>query len=493
MIFNSLTFIVFFLLVFGLYWFFFSKNSHLQNAFLIVASYVFYGWMDWRFLLLLSFTIVSSFLIGNGIYKLKQQGETLENEIKSACLRKAKLLSALNIVLNVGILFFFKYCNFFIESFVDAFSIFGIDLQIAPLRLILPIGISFYTFQALTYTIDIYRGKITPTKDALAFVAFVSFFPQLLSGPIGRAQSLIPQFEKKRVFNYNDAVDSVRQMLWGFFKKVAVADTCAIYVNKVFGDYQNQPSLALIIAAIMFTIQIYADFSGYSDVAIGVGRLFGIRLMRNFNVPYFSRNVAEFWRRWHISLTSWFTDYIYIPLGGNRVSKSKVVRNTIIVFLVSGLWHGANWTFVVWGALHALLFIPGIVFYKRIKYKEVIGLNGIKTVTVREWGGVLLTFILVTIGWIIFNSKTIADAYGYISGIFTHSFTEHFRFTIEYMFYVALVIIMFIVEWINRRRDHGLEISYVKRPIIRYIIYYILFIVIWCLWGGEQNFIYFQF
>ena len=366
MIFNSLEFILFFIISFGLYWAVFRKNARWQNLFVILASYVFYGWLDWRFLLLIAFTTISTFVIGGAIDRQLTKGQQ----------KTARWLSSLNISANVGILLIFKYFNFFIDSFVDAFSLFGYHIHVTPLKLILPIGISFYTFQALTYSIDIYQQKIKPTKDFVSFVAFVSFFPQLLAGPIGRASKLIPQFEQKRTFDYNEAVDSVRQMLWGFFKKVAVADTCAIYVNKVFSDYSNQPSLALIIGAVLFTIQIYADFSGYSDIAIGVGRLFGIKLMRNFNVPYFSRNVAEFWHRWHISLTSWFTEYIYIPLGGNRVPKWKVVFNTIVVFLVSGLWHGANWTFVVWGAYHALLFIPGILLFKRTKYKEIVAVGG---------------------------------------------------------------------------------------------------------------------
>ncbi len=483
MIFNSLEFVLFLGVTFSLYWASFGKNARWQNIFIIVASYVFYGWLDWRFLLLIAFTTISTFLVGAGIDRQLPKGEEGR--------RKARILSALNIILNVGILLVFKYFNFFIDSFVDAFSLMGYNIQIAPLKLILPIGISFYTFQALTYSIDIFQQKIKPTKDFVSFVAFVSFFPQLLAGPIGRASKLIPQFEKRRIFDYNEAVDSLRQMLWGFFKKVAVADTCAIYVNKVFNDYANQPSLALIIGAVLFTIQIYADFSGYSDIAIGVGRLFGIKLMRNFNVPYFSRNVAEFWHRWHISLTSWFTEYIYIPLGGNRVPKWKVVTNTIIVFLVSGLWHGANWTFVVWGAYHAILFIPGILLFKRTKYKEVVAVGG--GISCKEVFSIIWTFILVTIGWVIFKSDSITDAYNYLSGFFTHSWSDHFSFNIENKFYVLLACVMFIVEWMNRKKEHGLEISNIKSPVIRLTIYYFLFLLVWCLWGGEQHFISFQF
>jgi D-alanyl-lipoteichoic acid acyltransferase DltB (MBOAT superfamily) len=352
MLFNSIQFALFLPIVFLLYWFVFDRfisksrwQLRLQNALVVVASYVFYGWWDWRFLLLIAFTSLCSW--GSGL---------LIGKSKTG--REAKTWTTLNIVLNLLSLAIFKYYDFFVTEFAQLFHISTDGLL---LKVILPVGISFYTFQALSYSIDVYRGKIEPTKDIIAFFAFISFFPQLVAGPIERATNLLPQFLKKREFDYDTAVDGMRQILWGLFKKIVVADNCAVYVDQVFSTYTNQTGSTLLLAAIFFTFQIYGDFSGYSDIAIGTAKLFGIRLMRNFNVPYFSRDIAEFWRRWHISLTTWFRDYVYIPLGGSRVNKAKVVRNTFIIFLVSGFWHGANWTFIAWGAYHAILFLPLIL------------------------------------------------------------------------------------------------------------------------------------
>ena len=358
MLFNSIEFAVFLPIVFFLYWFVFNRNLKLQNFFVVVVSYVFYGWWDWRFLFLIAFTSFCSWYSGLLIERYK-------NEHK-----KAKMISILNIVLNLLILGVFKYYDFFVTSFANLFL--GGKTDGLLLKIILPVGISFYTFQALSYSIDVYRGKMEPTKDIIQFFAFVSFFPQLVAGPIERATNLLPQFDKPRRFDYDDAVDGMRQMLWGLFKKMVVADNCAFYVNQVFSDYSSYSGSTLLLAAVFFTFQIYCDFSGYSDIAIGVAKLFGIRLMRNFNVPYFSRDIAEFWRRWHISLTTWFRDYVYIPLGGSRVSSAKVIRNTFVIFLLSGLWHGANWTFIVWGAYHALLFLPLILTGKNRKYTNQV-------------------------------------------------------------------------------------------------------------------------
>ncbi len=368
MLFNSIQFALFLPIVFLLYWFvfdrFISKSKYqlrLQNAFVVVASYVFYGWWDWRFLLLIAFTSFCSWGSGMLMQRVENQqidpnltggGKSLEiNKLQ----RRKKLITTANIVLNLLILAIFKYYDFFVTEFAQLFHISTDGLL---LKVILPVGISFYTFQALSYSIDVYRGKIEPTKDIVAFFAFISFFPQLVAGPIERATNLLPQFLKKREFDYDTAVDGMRQILWGLFKKIVVADNCAVFVDEVFKTYTYQSGSTLLLAAIFFTFQIYGDFSGYSDIAIGTAKLFGIKLMRNFNVPYFSRDIAEFWRRWHISLTTWFRDYVYIPLGGSRVSKAKVVRNTFIIFLLSGFWHGANWTFIAWGAYHAILFLP---------------------------------------------------------------------------------------------------------------------------------------
>ena len=394
MLFNSAQFAVFLPLVFLLYWFVFdhfirgSKNQlHLQNAFLVVASYVFYGWWDWRFLLLIAFTSFCSW--GSGLLIGKANTK-----------KKAKAWMWINVVVNLGILALFKYYDFFVTEFAQLFHVSTDGLL---LKVILPVGISFYTFQALSYSIDVYRSKIEPTKDIVAFFAFISFFPQLVAGPIERATNLLPQFLKKREFNYDTAVDGMWQILWGLFKKTVVADNCAVYVDQVFSNYTNHTGSTLLLAAVFFTFQIYGDFSGYSDIAIGTAKLFGIKLMRNFNVPYFSRDIAEFWRRWHISLTTWFRDYVYIPLGGSRVSKAKVIRNTFIIFLLSGFWHGANWTFIAWGAYHAFLFLPLILTGKNRKYTNQVA-EGRVLPSLREVGQMLVTFFLAVFGWIIFRS-----------------------------------------------------------------------------------------
>ena len=354
MLFNSLEFILFLPIVFLLYWFVFNRSLKLQNLFIVVISYIFYGWWDWRFLILIGFTSFCSFLSGLLIEKYDDQPF------------KRKLVNTINIVINLFILAIFKYYNFFVGSFSEAF---GVDGDSLLLNVILPVGVSFYTFQALSYSIDVYRRTLKPTHNVINLFAYVSFFPQLVAGPIERATNLLPQFERERKFDYSKAIDGCRQMLWGFFKKIIIADMCAVGVNNIFDSYTQVGGGLLIVGALL---QIYGDFSGYSDIAIGCSKLFGIDLMRNFNIPYFSRDVAEFWRRWHISLTTWFRDYIYIPLGGSRVSKWLSIRNTFIIFLVSGFWHGANWTFVAWGAYHALLFIPLLLLNKNRKFKKTI-------------------------------------------------------------------------------------------------------------------------
>jgi len=345
MFFNSIDFAVFLLIVFILYWFAANKNLKLQNLLIVVASYVFYGWWDWRFLSLIVFSTIVDYTVG---LKLKKEDNQL----------KRKTLLWTSILVNLGFLGFFKYYNFFLDNFVTAFSFFGTEIRANTLNIILPVGISFYTFQTLSYTIDVYKRKLEPTKDFIAFSAFVSFFPQLVAGPIERATNLLPQFYKKRTFHYSKAVDGMRQILWGLFKKVVIADNCAVFANQIFNNSADMNGSTLVLGALFFTFQIYGDFSGYSDIAIGTSRLFGFNLMRNFAFPYFSRDIAEFWRRWHISLSTWFRDYLYIPLGGSRGGTLMKVRNTFIIFVVSGFWHGANWTFIVWGTLNAIYFLP---------------------------------------------------------------------------------------------------------------------------------------
>lgn len=474
MLFNSIEFAAFLPLVFLLYWFVFNRNLKLQNLFIVAVSYLFYGWWDWRFLVLIAFTSFCSW--GSGLLIRKSR----ENR------RKAKWINGINIAINIGILGVFKYYDFFATSFAKLFL--GGCTDGILLNLILPVGISFYTFQALSYSIDVYRGKLEPTRDIVQFFAFVSFFPQLVAGPIERATNLLPQFDKPRTFNYDQAVDGMRQILWGLFKKIAVADTCAVYVNSVFGSYQDQSGITLLLAAVLFTFQIYGDFSGYSDIAIGTAKLFGIQLMRNFNNPYFSRDIAEFWRRWHISLTTWFRDYIYIPLGGSRVPKAKVIRNTFVIFLVSGLWHGANWTFVVWGAYHAFLFLPLILLGKNRKYTDIVA-AGRHCPTLRELGQIVLTFALVVLGWIIFRADSLGMAWDYISRLFTSGGLKPIGSTLT----LISILLMLAVEWLHRQKTHGLEISYLNSHILKYTIYIGLAILMFFSYTNSESFIYFQF
>ena len=490
MFFNSIDFAIFLPIVFLLYWFVFNKNLRLQNLFIVIASYVFYGWWDWKFLILMGFTTLCSWI--SGVLILKVRGNTLVEKKKK---RYSQVITATNIVLNLIILGFFKYYNFFVDAFIDAFSLFGKDLNIHTLKIVLPIGISFYTFQALSYTIDTYRKQVEPTKDVVSFFAFISFFPGLVAGPIERAKNLLPQFQKERLFDYSKAADGCRQILWGLFKKIVIADNCATYVNEIFNSYQDHTGSTLLLAAIFFAFQIYGDFSGYSDIAIGTARLFGLDLMRNFNFPYFSRDIAEFWRRWHISLTTWFRDYIYIPLGGSRVSKIKVIRNTFIIFLVSGFWHGANWTFIAWGAFHALLFMPLLLSNKNRKNTNTVA-EGKILPSIKEVFQMGMTFLLIVIGWIFFRAESIGQAFDYIghicdSSLFTLPYMRAFMERFLPMF--VSIAILLIIEWIQRDKQHGLQLS-PKIPMpIRYCIYLLFIFLIHRYQGGSSAFIYFQF
>ena len=486
MLFNSIEFALFLPVVFLLYWFvfdrFIGKSKHqltLQNAFVVLASYLFYGWWDWRFLLLIALTSFCSW--GSGLFIGRAKTK-----------KKAKAWMWANIVLNIGILAMFKYYDFFVTEFAQLLHISTDGLL---LKVILPVGISFYTFQALSYSIDVYRGKMEPTKDIVAFFAFISFFPQLVAGPIERATNLLPQFQKKREFDYNTAVDGMRQILWGLFKKIVVADNCAVYVDQVFSTYTEQSGSTLLLAAIFFTFQIYGDFSGYSDIAIGTAKLFGIRLMRNFNVPYFSRDIAEFWRRWHISLTTWFRDYVYIPLGGSRVSKAKIIRNTFVIFLVSGFWHGANWTFIAWGAYHALLFLPLILLGKNRKYTNTVA-EGRILPTLKETGQMILTFFLAVIGWIIFRAESIGQAWEYVCGVFSKSLlSEPELFSDKMVLVVIPLSVMLLVEWFQRGKGHGFDFGNSPRyKVVRWCIYLSTALLIIALQQPKVSpFIYFQF
>ncbi|MBQ6978059.1 MAG: MBOAT family protein [Paludibacteraceae bacterium] len=424
---------------------------------------------------------------------------------KSSTLQIAKAWTAANIVLNLAILAVFKYYDFFVREFGQ---LFGISTESLLLRIILPVGISFYTFQALSYSIDVYRKKIEPTRDIVAFFAYVAFFPQLVAGPIERATNLLPQFQTNRKFSYNQAVDGMRQILWGLFKKIVVADNCATYVDQVWATYNTQTGSTLLLAAILFTFQIYGDFSGYSDIAIGTAKLFGIKLMRNFNNPYFSRDIAEFWRRWHISLTTWFRDYVYIPLGGSRpeipahiqnpdrYKKLIIIRNTFVIFLLSGFWHGANWTFIAWGAYHAILFLPLILLGQNRKYTNQVA-EGRLLPSFRESFQILLTFMLAVLGWIIFRAPHMPTLLHYLEGMLQWgTLRASYRFFLldENLVWPTnfLIIIMVLVEWFQRNKQHGLEMN-ISRWYIRYAIYLIICGLILYFCNSATTFIYFQF
>lgn len=518
MSFISFEYAVFLPLVCLLYWLVFRRNLRLQNLFVLVVSYLFYGWWDWRFLVLIAFTSLcswvsglmiqsSSDIPGSGLPSHDDSNAADDNKI----LNRNKWVGVANIIVNLLVLGTFKYFNFFSESFAALLDAVGMHSAPVILHVALPIGISFYTFQALSYTIDVCKGKIEPTRDIVAFFAYISFFPQLVAGPIERATHLLPQFQQPRTFSYQQGVDGCRQILWGLFKKMAVADNCAVLVAEIFCTYQQQSGSMLMLGAVLFAVQIYGDFSGYSDIAIGSAKLFGIRLMQNFKTPYFSRSIAEFWRRWHISLTTWFRDYLYIPMGGSRVSRIKVLRNTLVIFLMSGFWHGASWTFLAWGAYHALLFLPLILLGRNRKFTDTVA-QGRLLPSLKELLQMCLTFSLVVVGWVFFRSATIGDALHYLSmmchweslSVFGAFFTE--------MDYWWVIMVLLIVQWLQRGKEHGLQFgdghqangfqwsiaAFASRHrgialLGRWSAYLaILVAIVWCS-GNINTFIYFQF
>ena len=480
MLFNSYEFLVFLPIVFLLYWFLF-RGRQWQNLLVVMASYVFYGWWDWRFLLLIVLTSFCSY--GSGLLIEYYEGQR----------RKQQIVSTSNIVLNLGILGVFKYYNFFIDNLNALFGALGWHLDWLTMNIILPVGISFYTFQALSYTIDVYQKKLPATHNPMEFFAYISFFPQLVAGPIERATNLLPQFQQQRHFDYATAVDGCRQMLWGFLKKLVIADNCAMVVNNYWGHFAELPGLMLFLLGVLFTFQIYCDFSGYSDIAIGCARLFGFNLMRNFNFPYFSRSIPEFWRRWHISLTTWFRDYIYFPLGGSRCDKWKIIRNVYIVWGISGLWHGANWTFVSWGLFHATLLAVYNIFGINTKYKNVVA-YGRYLPNIKEIFQIALTFFLAVIGWIIFRAETMTQAVEYLSAMVTNRFFDVSALHGETYLFMGFALLA--VEWLQRDKQHALQFSS-NRPfnyrLLRWSIYYIILLIIVKYAGSSQTFIYFQF
>lgn len=491
MLFNSLEFLVFLPIVFVLYWFVFQKREW-QNLLIVIASYVFYGWWDWRFLFLIAFTSVCSYYSGLLIEYYRGRGD------EEGGMRRQRLVCASNLILNFLILGVFKYYNFFADSLAQlVWSLFHYQLDWVTLNVILPVGISFYTFQALSYTIDVYRKDVPVTKNIIEFCAFISFFPQLVAGPIERAKNLLPQFQHDRHFDYVQAVDGCRQMLWGFFKKVVIADSCASDLNPLWDSYADYSGVSLWLLALLFTFQIYCDFSGYSDIAIGCSRLFGIRLLSNFNYPYLSRSIPEFWRRWHISLMTWFRDYVYIPLGGSRCAQWKVIRNTFIVFGVSGLWHGANWTFVVWGLYHGTLIVLYKLLHANTKDKDILA-AGRRLPSLKELSRVVVTFGLAVVGWVIFRAENISQAWDFVSRMFLTAFDDFHPRLGSISTFMAILLLM-IVEYLQRDKVHVLQFSSGNRlfryAVARWTVYLAMLVAIFYFYFNtvSQEFIYFQF
>lgn len=485
MLFNSIEFIIFLPLIFGCYWLIPNRKLSYQNLFILVASYFFYGWWDWKFLGLILFSTIVDYSIG--IFLSRSHKKIAR-----------KLLLWISILVNIGLLGFFKYYNFFIENFTLAFNSIGIHVNQSSLDIILPVGISFYTFQTLSYTIDVYRQNIKATHSFLSFAAFVSFFPQLVAGPIERASHLLPQFENARKFDYKNAVNGMRQILWGLFKKIVIADNAAEIVNQIYSQSGEVSGNSLALAAFFFAFQIYGDFSGYSDIAIGTARLFGFDLKQNFAFPYFSRNIAEFWRRWHISLSTWFRDYLYIPLGGSKGNTLKKIRNTFIIFLVSGFWHGANWTFIVWGALNALFFLPLLLTEKNRKYMNNVSDNS-NIPPFKVFMQIIFTFSLTCVAWIFFRADSVQHAFEIINRIFSKSLIQYsgidFVGTRFHPLTVLVLICLFIlVEWLGRRQQFAIEhFRFYRIKSLKYGFYYLILIAIFWFNGSPQEFIYFQF
>ena len=488
MLFNSIDFAIFLPIVFVLYWFLANKNLKIQNFLIVVASYIFYGWWDWRFLSLIFFSTIVDYTIGK---KLKIE----ENKIKR------KILLWASILVNLGFLCFFKYYNFFLDNFITAFTFFGTEIKANTLNIILPVGISFYTFQTLSYTIDVYKRKLEPTNDFIVFSAFVSFFPQLVAGPIERATNLLPQFNNKRTFDYSKAVDGMRQILWGLFKKMVIADNCAEYANQIFNNSADYSGSILVLGAIFFTFQIYGDFSGYSDIAIGTSRLFGFNLMRNFAFPYFSRDIAEFWRRWHISLSTWFRDYLYIPLGGSHGGTLMKVRNTFIIFIVSGFWHGANWTFIIWGALNAVYFLPLLLTKNNRNHLDIVAKGKILP-SFKEFTLMIVTFALTVFAWIFFRAENIEHALKYIYDMFNGLFSKVGYIQTLNLFYweigylLPLILILFLLmEWLGREGQYAIENMGLKWHSYKRKVFYSIIVILIILLSNESNqkFIYFNF
>lgn len=484
MLFNSLHFAIFLPIVFALYWFFTKRNLRGQNLLLLIASLYFYGCWDYRFLFLLVFSILLDYFSGIQISVARSK-------------YSKRFWLWLSISINLGFLGIFKYYNFFVESFSHGLSLVGLNMNLRSLQVILPVGISFYTFHGLSYVIDIYKDKIAPEKNLVDYSLFVSFFPLLVAGPIERATHLLPQIKKERQFVYAQSVDGLKQILWGLFKKIVIADNCAIFADEIFNNSSNYSGSVLLLGALFFTIQIYGDFSGYSDIALGTARLFGFDLLRNFSYPYFSRDIAEFWRRWHISLSTWFRDYLYIPLGGSKGGALKKIRNTFLIFIVSGFWHGANWTFIFWGFLNALFIMPSILFKTNRDNLNIVA-QGKLLPSVGETFNILTTFLLTVFAWIFFRSESILQAFQIISRIFSKSLLSLPYFEGIGMSVTTLIftVIFFFVEWLGREHQFAIQkLQIGNSRFIQWSFYYLIIICIlfYASSSTEKQFIYFQF
>lgn len=481
MLFNSLSFLIFLPIVFVLYWFVTNKSLKTQNLFLLASSYFFYSCWDWRFLFLLLFSTLLDYFTA-----IKME--------ESKSIKIKKFWFWLSIIINLGFLGVFKYYNFFIDSLTDGLLNLGIKSNFWTLQVILPVGISFYTFHGLSYVIDIYKNRIRAEKNFVDYAVFVSFFPLLVAGPIERATHLLPQIKKKREFNYSEAIDGLKQIFWGLFKKIVIADNCARFSNLIFDNYQDFNGSALVFGAVFFAFQIYGDFSGYSDIAIGTAKLFGIDLLRNFAFPYFSRDIAEFWRRWHISLSTWFKDYLYIPLGGSKGGTWIKVRNTFIIFLVSGFWHGANWTFIFWGLLNAIYILPSILFKTNRINIEIVA-RGKSLPNFKEFTSIIFTFSLTVIAWIFFRSKSVTDAFSFIYNVFTKKplSIPNINDKINLIICIILIILFLVVEWCGRENKYGIEKLFKSKLISIILLYFLLFVLFFFASTVQEGFIYFQF
>lgn len=482
MVFNSIPFVLFFVVVFFVYWLLLKRNTKAQNVFLLVASYFFYGYADWKMLPLLMVSTVVFYFLGIGIGRAKTE-------------RAASWLKVLGVVLGVGVLLYFKYLNFFIDSFSQLFENMGLHTNWHTFNIIMPLGVSFFTFKLISYVLDIYSGEIEPTQNVVDFATYVAFFPCILSGPIDRP-GFMDQLQNKRAFDYDRIVDGLRQILWGMFKKMVIADYCAQYVDMVWANYSTQNGGTLVLAAVLYSVQLYADFSGYSDMAIGIGKLLGFKIVDNFKYPFFATNVAEFWRRWHISLTSWVTDYVFMPLNMmfRNMGKFGVILAILINMLIVGMWHEANWTCMVYGLYHGLLFVPLILsgsFNKRTKLQTSrLGLP-----KMGDFWKMVLTFVLVTISFIIFRAESIQQAWEYICSVYRNNVFS-LPVLINRMFYVPLfscILFLFVAEWLQRDKEHALDLSYIHSQVFKYGLYVVLLGLIFWLGGHAETFIYFQF